>query len=93
MKQDRKFDEHDYYNIYVLGVDLLSNLLAKCKVKDNDITFETIKGIYEWYLGTKFATTYTKSEYECLQDFVNDNTLEIKTELYNKLDYDIMEGL
>ena len=93
MKDESEFDEHDYYNIFVLGYDLLKNLLEKCKVKDTDTTFETCKGIYNWYLATGFARDFNKSEYECLQDFVNENLFEIKTELYNKLDYDIMEGL
>ncbi len=89
-KRDKVFDEHDYYNIFVV-YDLLRDLLGRCKRQETDLVWDTCKEIYEWYLTTKFSKQYNKSEYDCLQDFIDDSKINIVATLYNNLDFPIIE--
>lgn len=76
-------NENISYGIFVLGYDLLQEKLNKLDFPC-DVAYEECKKIYDSFLSSK-EYFLDKSEYECLQDYLEENKELVNTILYNKL--------
>lgn len=92
-KQKEKFNEDEFYLIFVFGYDLLHNELMKCDNKCCDDVFDTLKEIVVLFLNSEECRNLAYSDYEALQLFIKNNMQVIKTILFNSLDYPVEEML
>lgn len=65
------------YYIFVLGYDLLHDMLNGIEC---DIAYELCKSVYMKFWDSEY-NDFNKSAYECLQEYVNVHSEEIKNEL------------
>lgn len=68
-----------FYLPFVLGYDILQNQLNHYDIPC-DVAFEYCLDLYETYSGS-IEAQQDKSEYECLQDYVNNHMHEIEIEI------------
>lgn len=91
--QKEKFNEDEFYLIFVLGYDLLHNELMKCDNKCCDDVFDTLKEIVELFLNSEEYKKLAYSTYDALKLFLENNIQAIKMILFNSLDYPVEEML
>lgn len=69
--------DNDEYMVFVLGYDLLQKLLWEKLNLPCDIAFEVCERVYDDFVKSE-ENQQSKSEYECLQDWVQNNEGKIK---------------
>ena len=67
------------YLIFVLGYDILQSILNIYDIPC-DVAFEYCANLHSTYIGSP-ESEQDKSDYECLQDYVNNHMHEIETEI------------
>lgn len=87
MKTQIKFEEDEYYLVFVLGYDLLHDKLSQCDEKACDLTFDTMKEIVELFLDSVIIKDLSLSTYDALRKFLENNDLVINQILFNNLEY------
>lgn len=87
MKKELKFEEDEYYLIFVLSYDLLHGKLSQCDEKACDLTFDTMKEIVKLFLDSAENKNLALSTYDALREFLRNNEIEIDRLLFNNLDY------
>ena len=68
------------YIAFVLGYDLLNEMLVNSNVKECDINYDFCAFLAKKFIETDYYKNYWKSTYDSLQDWVEDNTDSIKSE-------------
>ena len=76
-------DEEKSYFTFVLGYDLLNDILIKSSAPENDISYDFCRMIAKEFLNSKEYTNEKNSSYELLEKWVNENIDFIKAE-YSK---------
>ena len=91
--QKEKFNEDEFYLIFIFGYDLLHNELMKCDNKFCDDVFDTLKEIVELFLKSEECKNLAYSTYDALKLFLENNIQAVKMILFNSLDYPVEEML
>lgn len=83
MKKDKNF----YYLCYVLGYDLLNKELKQSCWNECDTTFEVCEKIITKFLKSEENANTTKSQYDSLIEYLENNKSEIINILTRFLNY------
>lgn len=82
IKKVLKLDNINYY-AFVLGYDLLSDEFKNSPNPECDLTYEFCYKIAKKYLDSDYFNNSSKSGYEMLEKYVNDNRFKILKEYEN----------
>jgi hypothetical protein len=82
-------NNNDAYMIFVLGYDLLQEELTSFDGCPCDLAYEACIDIYNEFLASK-ESNQNKSEYECLQDWIN--THQEKIDYIIKLNFNLIKN-
>lgn len=76
------YDDRSYFN-FVLGNDLLHDMIQNSKVRENDINYDFCNYIVNEFMSTKEYEESNTPAYSLLEKYVNDNKDKIKEEYDN----------